>query len=45
MPNQDQIIDAVMARSIQADGERTHALLAWVVMRGKFSGRLSRRSG
>ena len=31
MPGQDQIIDAVMARSIQADAARTHPLLAWVV--------------
>jgi hypothetical protein len=28
-----QIIDAVMARSIQTDAARTHALLAWIVMR------------
>jgi hypothetical protein len=33
MPNQDQIIDAVMARSIQTDAARTHPLLAWVVVR------------
>jgi hypothetical protein len=33
MANQDQIIDAVMARSIQADAARTHPLLAWVVVR------------
>jgi hypothetical protein len=44
MPNQDQIIDAVMARSVQA-AARTHALLAWVLMRdetypGQFVGRL-----
>ena len=31
MPGQDQIIDAVMARSIQADAVRRHPLLAWVV--------------
>ena len=42
---QVQIIDAVMARSIQADAERTHPLLAWVVMRdeaypGQFVARL-----
>ena len=29
----DQIIDAVMARSIQADAERRYPLLGWVVMR------------
>jgi hypothetical protein len=29
----DQIIDAVMARSIQADAERKYPLLGWVVMR------------
>ena len=33
MPGQDQIIDAVMARSIQADAARRHPLLAWVVAR------------
>jgi hypothetical protein len=34
MPGQDQIIDAVMARSIQADVARAHPLLAaWIVMR------------
>jgi hypothetical protein len=46
MPGQDQIIDAVMARSIQADAARTHPLLAWVVTqdegtyRGQFVARL-----
>ena len=29
----DQIIDALMARSIQKDVARTQSLLAWVVMR------------
>jgi len=29
----DQIIDAVMARSIQADAVRTHPLAAWVSVR------------
>lgn len=29
----DQIIDAVMARAIQADAVRTHPLFAWIVMR------------
>jgi len=29
----DQIIDAVMARSIQADAVRTHPLAAWVIVR------------
>ena len=33
MPSQDQIIDAMMARSIQVDVVRTHPLLAWVVVR------------
>ena len=33
MASSDQIIDAAMARSIQADAERTHPLLAWIVMR------------
>jgi hypothetical protein len=28
-----QIIDAVMAQSIQADTARTHPLFAWIVMR------------
>jgi hypothetical protein len=28
-----QIIDAVMARAIQADTARTHPLFAWIVMR------------
>jgi hypothetical protein len=42
----DQIIDAVMAQSIQVDAERTHPLLAWIVMRdeenypGQFVARL-----
>ncbi len=46
MPGQDQIIDATMARSIQADAERNHPLLAWVVTqdegayRGQFVARL-----
>jgi hypothetical protein len=46
MSSQDQIIDAVMARSIQADAARTHPLLAWIVMRdeetypGQLVGRL-----
>jgi hypothetical protein len=46
MPDQDQIIDAVMARAIQADAARTHPLLAWVVTRdegtyhGQFVARL-----
>jgi hypothetical protein len=30
---QDQIIDAVMARSIHADAVRTHPLAAWVIVR------------
>jgi hypothetical protein len=28
-----QIIDAVMARAIQADAARSHPLFAWVIMR------------
>jgi hypothetical protein len=46
MPGQYQIIDAVMARSIQIDAARTHTLLAWIIMRdegahpGQFVGRL-----
>jgi hypothetical protein len=46
MPPQDQIIDAVMARALQADAVRTHPLLAWIVMRdqpeypGEFVARL-----
>jgi hypothetical protein len=45
MANQDQIIDAVMARSVQADAERTHPLLAWIVMRDEdaYPGRLMAR--
>jgi hypothetical protein len=46
MPTQDQIIDAAMAQSIQADAARKHPLLAWVVTqdegtyRGQFVARL-----
>jgi hypothetical protein len=46
MADQDQILDAVMARAIQADAVRTHQLLAWIVMQdevpypGKFVARL-----
>jgi hypothetical protein len=46
MGEQDQIIDATMARSIQADAGRKHPLLAWVVTRdqdaydGQFAARL-----
>jgi hypothetical protein len=35
MPAQDQIIDAVMARALQADAIRTHPLVAWIVVRGE----------
>ena len=35
MPNQDQIIDAEMARSIQTDVARALPLLAWVVTRNE----------
>jgi hypothetical protein len=46
MPAQDQIVDAVMARALQADAVRTHPLLAWIVTRdeaeypGEFVARL-----
>jgi len=46
MQAQDQIIDAVMARALQADAIRTHPLVAWVVTRdevacpGEFVARL-----
>ena len=33
---QDQIIDAVMARSIHADAVRTHPLAAWVIVRDQI---------
>jgi hypothetical protein len=45
MPDQDQIIDATMARSIQEDAARKRPLLAWVVTQdhdtynGKFVAR------
>ncbi len=32
----DQIIDAVMARSIHADAVRTHPLAAWVIVRDQI---------
>jgi hypothetical protein len=31
---QYEIIDAVMARAIQADAARAHPLFAWIIMRG-----------
>jgi hypothetical protein len=37
MSDQDQIIDAVMARAIQADAARTHPLLAWIVMQDEIT--------
>jgi hypothetical protein len=46
MPSRDQIIEAVMARALQADAVRMHPLLAWIVMRnqpeypGEFVARL-----
>src|SRR6478735_2877855 len=46
MPPHDQIIDAVMARALQADAVRTLPLLAWIVTRdqpeypGEFVARL-----
>ena len=30
---QDQIIDAVMARSIQADAAKAHVLFAWIILK------------
>ena len=42
----DEIIDAVLAKGIQADARRRHALFGWVVMKdppdypGKFTARL-----
>ena len=42
----DEIIDAVLARGIQADAKRRHTLFGWVVIkdppdyRGKFTARL-----
>ena len=45
-PGQDQIIDTVMARSIQKDAARSHPLLAWVVTQdeaaypGQYAARL-----
>ena len=32
----DQVIDAVMARSIHADAVRTHPLAAWVIVRDQI---------
>jgi hypothetical protein len=43
MASSDQIIDAAMARSIQADAARTHALLAWVLTRDAPSGQFCAR--
>jgi hypothetical protein len=46
MSDQDQIIDAVMARALQAAAIRTHPLVAWIVTRdeatysGEFVARL-----
>ena len=46
MSAQDQIVDAVMARALQADAIRTHPLVAWIVTRdeatwpGEFVARL-----
>jgi hypothetical protein len=46
MPDQDQIINATMARSIQADAARNHPVLGWVVTQdqdacdGQFIARL-----
>jgi hypothetical protein len=38
MSAQDQIIDAVMACSLQADAMRTHPLMAWIVMHDDATG-------
>jgi hypothetical protein len=40
-----QIIDALMARAIQADVERTHPLFAWIIMRDlpEYPGALAAR--
>ena len=35
MSDQDQIVDAVMARALQADAIRTHPLVAWIITRGE----------
>jgi hypothetical protein len=46
MPDQDQIIDTTMARSIQSDVARNHPLTAWVISQdqdahgGQFVARL-----
>jgi hypothetical protein len=43
MPDQDQIIDAVMARALQADAVRTHPLVAWIVTRDEVTGEFAAR--
>jgi hypothetical protein len=35
MPVQDQMIDAVMTRALQADAIRTHPLMAWIIIRNQ----------
>ena len=44
MPDQDRIIDTVMARSIQADVARAYPLGAWVIIRDEAAYR-KRSSG
>jgi hypothetical protein len=39
-----QIIDAVMARAIEADAEQTHPLFAWIIMRDGQNARNTRIS-
>jgi hypothetical protein len=45
-PSPDQLVDAVMARSLQLDAANAHVLFGWIVMGdppgypGKFVGRL-----
>jgi hypothetical protein len=45
MSVQDQIIDAVIARALQADAIRTHPLMAWIVTWGSFAQRYVKRHG
>ena len=41
----DQIIDAVMARSIQADAAKAHVLFAWIILKDQddYPGRVIAR--
>ena len=45
MPEQDQIISATMAQSIQRDAARKHPLLAWVVTQDRDAYDLERKTG